>query len=77
MMPVCGSDGYSYPNKCTLEVEACISGKNLTVAAMGECGNLLNILMLLLLFLLLHSLFAFHSQPYLGEIHAPEAMSDC
>ncbi|XP_068725068.1 uncharacterized protein [Montipora capricornis] len=39
MMPVCGSDGYSYPNKCTLEVEACISGKNLTVAAMGECDK--------------------------------------
>ena len=40
LMPVCGSDGYSYPNNCSLEVEACTSGKNLTVIAMGECGKL-------------------------------------
>lgn len=40
LIPVCGSDGYSYPNNCSLEVEACTSGRNLTVIALGECGNL-------------------------------------
>jgi len=42
LMPVCGSDGYSYPNNCSLEVEACTSGKNLTVIAMGECDKCSN-----------------------------------
>lgn len=41
MQPVCGSDGQSYPNNCSLQVEACITGKDLTVISMGECGNYL------------------------------------
>lgn len=41
LMPVCGSDGQSYPNDCNLEVEACVTGKELTVVSKGECGNLL------------------------------------
>ena len=39
LLPVCGSDGQSYPNNCSLEVEACMTGKDLTVVSMGECGN--------------------------------------
>ena len=39
LMPVCGSDGQAYPNNCSLEVEACVTGKELTVVAMGECGK--------------------------------------
>ena len=39
LLPVCGSDGKSYPNKCSLEVEACMTGKDLTVVSIGECGN--------------------------------------
>lgn len=36
--PVCGSDGTTYPNECSLEVEACRTGKNLTVVKQGQCG---------------------------------------
>lgn len=39
LLPVCGSDGQSYPNNCNLQVEACMTGKDLTVVSMGECGN--------------------------------------
>ncbi|XP_078366590.1 uncharacterized protein LOC144650724 isoform X3 [Oculina patagonica] len=39
LLPVCGSDGQSYPNNCSLEVEACMTGKDLTVVSMGECDQ--------------------------------------
>lgn len=52
LRPVCGSDGKTYPNSCTLEVEACISGKDLTVISEGECGKcfLLEICEIIILF---------------------------
>jgi len=34
---VCGSDGKRYGNKCLLEVEACESGKSITVEDSGRC----------------------------------------
>lgn len=37
--PVCGSDGKTYPNECSLEVEACETGKKLGVVKSGECGK--------------------------------------
>lgn len=39
--PVCGSDDRTYPNQCNLEVEACKSGRTLTVVKSGECGETL------------------------------------
>merc|ERR1712168_1729065 len=38
--PVCGTDGKTYPTKCVMEVEACLSGNNgLAVAHAGACEN--------------------------------------
>ena len=36
---VCGSDGKTYGNDCELRVEACINGKETTVADLGPCGK--------------------------------------
>ena len=36
--PVCGSDGYTYPNQCTLQVESCKTRTRITVVKQGQCG---------------------------------------
>lgn len=37
--PVCGTDDKTYGNKCSMEREACVQKKNVTVAYDGECGS--------------------------------------
>ncbi|GIY45045.1 hypothetical protein CEXT_776841 [Caerostris extrusa] len=37
--PVCGSDGRTYTNECTLRVEACKSRKNIRIIYTGECST--------------------------------------
>lgn len=36
--PVCGSDGQTYPNECTLQVQSCRTKTRITVAKRGLCG---------------------------------------
>ncbi len=37
--PVCGTDGKTYSNKCSMELEACTQKKNVSVAHNGECSE--------------------------------------
>merc|ERR1711962_718912 len=38
--PVCGSNGITYPNACSLKVAVCESNPDLTVAHKGWCGQM-------------------------------------
>ena len=37
--PICGSNGQTYPNECTLQVESCRSKTRVTVLKQGQCGR--------------------------------------
>ena len=38
--PVCGRDGRTYSNKCTLEKEACRKRKNIEIHFQGACDGM-------------------------------------
>ena len=37
--PVCGTDGKTYSNKCSMQLEACTQKKNVSVAHNGKCSE--------------------------------------
>ncbi|CAG0914080.1 unnamed protein product [Notodromas monacha] len=37
--PVCGSDGVSYPNICTLDSKNCADKSDITISFRGPCGE--------------------------------------
>lgn len=37
---VCGSDGITYENECTLKRESCLANSQISVTHVGICGNI-------------------------------------
>ncbi|XP_069741642.1 testican-2 isoform X2 [Narcine bancroftii] len=37
MSPICGSDGHTYSSQCKLELQVCLTGKQLTLQCEGKC----------------------------------------
>ena len=37
--PVCGSDGKTHSNECSLSIEACKTKSNIAVVHLGECAG--------------------------------------